>query len=140
MRTELSASRAGRMLEVFVYHEAKKSAKFDDVASSFDLIWGKDYRKNELDCVITKGFCTAVIECKAMYELTQEIYHNFAEVSRNFGINAKRIFITDMGGHEDSRNNQRCREFGQQLHIETIYRPADLHDIVRALMNILTAG
>ena len=137
-------TKAGRMLEVFVYHEAKKSPKFSDVASSYSFVWGEEHENNEFDCVITRGFCTFIIECKACYELDAAMYRKFARVSRNFGVNAKRILVADLGGHEESANNIQCRndglntklDDGTSVQIDTVY--SELQDIVQVLMRSIS--
>ena len=130
-------TKAGKILEVYVYHEAKKSAKFDDVTSGFTLKHGGEQKKNEIDCVITKGFNTLLIECKACYELEDDWYKKFAKLTEYIGINTRKIFIVDLRGHENSEKNRERIEYGKTLGIDTIYKPDQIENIVDTLLNKL---
>lgn len=126
---------AGRMLEVFIYHEVKKSSKIDDVKSSLDCWWSENPNdKNELDCVITKGFKTIIIECKARYRLDTQAYDDFDVSSKKFGgVNTKRVLVSDYGGHMNDLENVFSRNYGLNNGIATIFEPAEIQNIVKTL-------
>ena len=60
---------AGKMLEVYTYHKVKELGRFDDVVSSFEIDWEGTDVKSEFDCILTKGFRTLFVECKARLDI-----------------------------------------------------------------------
>lgn len=86
---------ACKMLEVYTYHKAKELGKFDDVVSSFEIDWEETDVKSEFDCILTKGFRTLFVECKAREDIKQYFYYKIAELKDRFGINATTVLIAD---------------------------------------------
>lgn len=99
----------GYILEIFLYHQLKKSGKFDDVANSFEINWGRYFSpKSEIDIVAVKGLASAIIECKAQTQLSSSFYktHDARRKKERkkstgeseyfyFGVNASYILVTD---------------------------------------------
>lgn len=121
---------AGRMLEVFVYHKAREFSGFSDVVSSFET--NRDGQAlHEYDLVITKGFQTLIVECKAQNNITNKIYTDFVDHTQNFGVNVKRVLVTD------GRVSGDCIKYGHRKEIETIYSPDEIENIGEVLLNYI---
>ena len=67
-------TKAGEIVEIFVYCEALKTG-FDDIRKGFGFSWYGSRVENELDIVLTKGFCSMIIEVKAVEKLDMNYYH-----------------------------------------------------------------
>ncbi len=137
---------AGKMLEVYVYHKAKELGKFDDVESGYEVEWGgrKDRDeyplKNEMDCILTKGFRSLVVECKARTNLEQEFYQQVGTLAGKFGINTKAVLIADTQEkdfYDNVANNKMQRERGEEYGILTIWRPEEIDDIGNMLLAVI---
>ncbi len=107
----------GRILEVYVYHKLKKCGYFDDIRSSFEINWENNFSKNEFDCIVTKGFSTVFIECKATGELSLDYYTKLFALSNTFGINMTAVIIADC---IDNEENEQLIEHGEDFNIITI--------------------
>ncbi len=128
---------AGRILEVYTYYQLKATGYFDDIISSHEINWEGTDVTNELDCVLTKGFRSVFIECKATARLEQEFYMKLASLTSQFGINATPVLIADTREREAgiyTENNATQRLRGEQLGIITI---SDMKDIGKTLISIL---
>ena len=120
---------AGRMLEVFVYHKAREFSGFSDVVSSFET--NRDGQAiHEYDLIITKGFQTLIVECKAK-DITNDIYTKFIDRTNNLGINVKRVLVTDGEVSDD------CIEYGHLQGVETIYSLEEIENIGEVLLNYI---
>lgn len=91
---------AGAILEVYAYFCALETGYFDDLACSYTFYWGDhhipdSHRKNELDLVLTKGFRSMLVECKARKALEQDFYHKLNSLADLFGINARKVMIAN---------------------------------------------
>ena len=131
---------AGKMLEVFIYHKVRESGRFDDVTSSYELYWGGSDVSNEFDCVITSGFRTVFIECKARKNLNQDNYFKIKELKDQFGINAQAVLIADtedQGGDSVSGPNKQEFKRGKMLDVVTVHRLEDIENIGETLQKII---
>ena len=131
---------AGRMLEVYVYHKAKETGQFDDVVSGLELEWKQAGAANEFDCVLTLGFTSLFVECKARAELDQEFYYKISELTRRFGINARAVLVADTREcrfYDSAARNQTQRERGAQMGVITIWDQKEIDDIGNTLLRVI---
>lgn len=96
----------GELLENYIFYEAARTGYFDDVASGFEFTyepWTKnELVKNEVDCIMTKGFKTIVVEAKARADIDQNTIHKLCNVANDIGVNTRKVLvITD---HANNRN------------------------------------
>lgn len=114
---------AGEILEVYAYYDVLKTGYFDDVASGYEFCWESGGVKNELDLVLTKGFRSIIVECKAVVELKLDYYHKLHSIADQFGIGTTKVLLGNTYAHSNAVTNdlnamQRSR--GKQLSIQTI--------------------
>ncbi len=131
---------AGEILEVYTYYEALKTGYFDDVACGYEFKWEDDKVKNELDLVLTKGFKSIIVECKAVVKLEIGIYEKLFCIAEHFGIGTTKVLVGNTYKHRDavalvSNDIQRSR--GNQLNIITISDEEDIMNIGEKLKNIM---
>ena len=134
----------GNLLEVYLYHQLSRSyMMFDDIVNSFEINWENSYAdKNELDLVVTKGFRSAVIECKArkpelvFYQtLTQIISGTEQHPHRRFGINATPVIVCNANISNGDKDIIRLgyEEYG----VITIYKENELQNFAETVRKIL---
>lgn len=131
---------AGKMLEVYTYHKAKELGEFDDVVSSFEIDWKNTNVKNEFDCILTKGFRTLFVECKAKPDLAQDFYFKIACLAEQFGINATAVLIADTqekSFYDNAVINTMQRKRGNMMDVITIWEPAEIGNIGHTLLKII---
>ncbi len=131
----------GRVLEIFVYHSLIASGLFDDVSCGCEISWADSDARNEFDCLVTKGFQTVFIECKARRELDQNFYYKLNELTRQFGVNARAVLIADTrekGWEEFAQVNETQRQRGEMLNIATIWRADEINNIASTLHKLLS--
>ena len=130
---------AGKMLEVYVYHKIKELGDFDDVVSGYEIDWeGKDM-KSELDCILTKGFQSLFIECKARPDLDQGFYFKLASLAKQFGINPTAVIIADTQGNKagDYKDTNAIQiDRGEMMNVVTIWKPKEIDDIGQTLLKV----
>lgn len=135
---------AGNLLEVYLYHQPSRSyTLFDDIVNSFEINWENSYSaKNELDLVVTKGFRSAVIECKArkpdlkFYQtLTQIIRGTEEHPHRRFGINTIPVIACDaiIGSKDMDAIRLGYEEYG----VITVYQKDELQNFAETVRRIL---
>lgn len=131
---------AGEILEVYAYYDVLKTGYFDDVASSYEFNWESGGVKNELDLVLTKGFRSIIVECKAVVELKLDYYHKLHSIADQFGIGTTKVLL----GNTYARSNvvandlntmQRSR--GTQLSIKTISSEDQILNIGQTLVKLM---
>lgn len=127
-------TKAGEILEIYVYYEALKTGYFDDVASGYEFQWEYGNVENELDCVLTKGFRSLMVECKAKSKLDQESYHKFNNLAEQFGIACTKVFIANTA---DMASNEVHSIRGEQMNIITISSSKDIMNIGNVLVRIM---
>lgn len=130
----------GKMLEVYVYHKIIETRAFDDVVSNLIVNW--EGTENEFDCVLTKGFNSVFIECKAKSKIEQDHYYKLKELSEYFGINPTAVLIADTEDYDKkwySANNDVQEKRGKALNVITIRNKEDIENIgeviVKKIMN-----
>ena len=132
---------AGKMLEVYTYHKAKETGQFDDVVSSFEIEWeGTEDLRNEFDCILTKGFRSLFVECKARTDIEQGFYFKIAELARQFGVNATAVLIADTQEKESSGTaslNEMQRKRGNMMNVITIWKKEEIEEIGQTLRQII---
>lgn len=131
---------AGEILEVYAYYDVLKTGYFDDVASGYEFSWESDGVKNELDLVLTKGFRSIIVECKAVVELKLDYYHKLHSIADQFGIGTTKVLL----GNTYARSNAVVNELntmqrsrGSQLHIKTISSEDRIINIGQTLKNLM---
>lgn len=120
----------GRILELYVYYKALEQNYFDDVASSCEIVWNKDNITNELDVILTKGFKTLIVECKAREQLEQDFYYKLAQLNQRFGINSIPVLVADtieLPWYDNSVNEMQ-RNRGNELGIKTLYAANEINE------------
>jgi len=130
----------GKMLEVYVYHKIKELGRFDDVVSSCEVNIEDTEVKNEYDTIITKGFRSLFVECKAVGELEQKYYNKLAALAQKYGINATAVLIADTQekpNYDSVEINEAQRKRGGFFEIITIFKPEEIKDIGNTLLKIL---
>lgn len=131
---------AGKMLEVYTYHKVKESGKFDDVVSGYEVNWENSDVKSEFDCILTKGFRSLFVECKARSVIDQNFYHKLKDLAEKFGINATAVLIADTREkdfYDSAAVNDMQRERGRMLNVVTIWDSAEIGDIGYTLLRII---
>lgn len=130
---------AGRVLELFVYYKAIENGGFDDVANSVEVVWNNNNVGNEFDIILTKGFRSLIVECKAQTQLKQEVYYKLDSLNRRFGINSIPIIIADTIENPNFNNsaNDIQRSRGNEIGIKTIYENKDISNIGNTLKSLL---
>lgn len=123
----------GRILELYVYYKALEQNYFDDAASGCEIIWNNDNVSNEFDVVLTKGFKSLLIECKARTQLEQDFYYKLAQLNQRFGINAVPVLVADTiePSWYDNSVNEQQRSRGNELGIKTIYENNDINETAK---------
>ena len=131
---------AGKMLEVYTYHKAKELGKFDDVVSSFEIDWEDTEVKSEFDCILTKGFRTLFVECKARSDIEQEFYFKLSSLAEQFGINATAVLIADTqerSFYDNAPVNAMQRKRGSMMDVVTIWKPDEISNIGHTLLKVI---
>lgn len=132
-------TKAGELLEVYTYFEACKTGYFDDVVSGYEFKWETGGVQNELDCVLTKGFCSMIVECKARSVLSQDFYYKLDSLAGRFGIGTKKVLIANTyrkGAYFEDKNEQQ-RTRGSQMDIITVSGEAAIRNIGQTLQKIM---
>ena len=121
---------AGRILEIYVYHEVKKHGQFDDAIMSFEPHWNNEL-KNEFDLVLSKNFRMMIVECKAKKSIKQETYYKLRCLADKFALNPIVVLVTDSAVIDVHKMR------GDMLQIVTIDLKAieRIGDFLRELMN-----
>lgn len=131
---------AGEILEVYTYYDIKKQGYFDDIACSFEFLWESGDITNELDCVLTRGFRSIIVECKSKRELDQDYYYKLSAIADQFGLGTKKVLIAntyDISNAGVVAENALNRTRGKQLGIITISDPKEIRNIGATLRSIL---
>lgn len=129
---------AGRALEIYIYHRLQKSG-FDDIVSGYEIIWEDSSVKSELDCILTSGFRSVWIECKAQDKISQDCYYKLSCLTKQFGVNAVPVLIADTHERDDRDNsaNETQRERGKMMGVYTIFDREEINNIDKTLKRIL---
>lgn len=136
-------STAGKMLEVYTYHKIKELGRFDDVVSSFEIDWEGTDVKSEFDCILTKGFQTLFVECKARTDIEQEFYFKLASLADQFGINATAVLIADTrekSFYDNAPVNAMERRRGRKMNVVTIWKSDEINNIGHTLLKVINGN
>ncbi len=137
---------AGAILEIYTFYQVLKTGYFDDVAVGYEFCWEDAEVKNELDLVLTKGFRSIFVECKAVAKLDLNYYHKLHSIAENFGIGTIKILVGNIyhQSNEKFQNtndvNKLQRRRGSQLHVYTIWKQADIENIGAKLQEFMENG
>ena len=131
---------AGKMLEIYIYHSVKELGKFDDVVSGYEIDWEGTDAKNEMDCIITKGFRALFVEVKARQDIEQGFYFKLEKLTDKFGVNPIAVLVADTQekpfyDHAQVNNIQRTR--GKMMDVVTIWREDEIQNIGETLLSVL---
>ncbi|MDO5308800.1 MAG: hypothetical protein Q4G03_04840 [Planctomycetia bacterium] len=133
----------GKALELYTYHRAANEVEFDDVACSFTLNLSEDCDlRNEIDCVVTKGFKALFVECKARPRIEQDFYRKIHDLATRYGVNARAALVIDSQAPEEKypdleEQNDSQRQRGVLMGVETIYLREDIDNIGAKLLEII---
>lgn len=134
-------TKGGRMLEVYLYHKVRESGMFDDVMSGFEIEWeDTPENKNEFDCILTKGFQTIFVECKAVRMMEQDYYYKLKVLAEQFGINVIMVMLQETqekNYHETAKLNKNQEERGKKLNIITVRKREEIEHIDETLLRIV---
>ena len=130
-------STGGNLFELYVYYSLLVSGCFDEIATGVEVDCNNV--KNEIDIVLTKGYSSAIIECKAMSTLDVEFYYKLFVINNAFGINSVPIIIGDTNETEteQAERNKFIRIRGDADGIKTIYNHNDIKQVSEVVNNIL---
>lgn len=130
---------AGRVLELYVYYKAIENGGFDEIANSVEVIWNDDNVENEFDIILTKGFRSLIVECKAQTQLKQDFYYKLDSLNRRFGINSIPIVVADTNENPsyDNSANDIQRSRGNDIGIKTVYSNGEIANIGNTLKSFL---
>lgn len=133
-------TKGGRMLEVYVYHKVRESGLFDDIMSGFEIEWeDNSENKNEFDCILTKGFQTVFVECKAVRMMEQDYYYKLKVLAEQFGINVIMVMLRETqeeSYHDTAKLNRNQEERGKKLNIITVRKREEIEHIDETLLKI----
>lgn len=130
---------AGEILEIYTYYSVLKSGYFDDVVTGYTFRWSEDDLQNELDLVLTKGFRSMIVECKAVTTLKADYYHKLDSLVNRFGIGAVQVMVGNTYDNDLSQKevNQLQKKRGFELGIHTITDRSDILNIGQILAEIM---
>lgn len=133
---------AGEILEVYAYYDVLKTGYFDDVACGYEFSWESGGVKNELDLVLTKGFRSIIVECKAVKDLKQDYYLKLDSIAEKFGIGTTKVLLGNtyvQSNNESNEQNTMQRNRGSQLNITTISDEGQIRNIGQTLKELMEA-
>lgn len=132
--------KSGNILEIHIYYQLLKNGDFDDVATN--VVAQGDGFKNEFDVIITKGFKTILIECKAVKSLEQDFYFKLSSLAKHYGVNNIPVIISTEHGDAKVFDivNQENESRGDALGVVTISKKEDVTDINKTIVKILKEG
>ena len=128
-------AKAGDLLESYVYFEAVRTGWFDDVQGAFKFKWECDDVVNELDCILTKGFRSVLVECKSTKEVKESFYLTLDSLADHFGIGYKKVLIVLSDMANGPYSNYVLR--GQMMDVITISTKEELKNIGKILKYIM---
>lgn len=128
----------GFLLEMYVYYKVLSTGYFDEVYSGAEITVNKNI-SNEFDLLLVKGYKSLVVEIKARTELNQDIYHKLANLTKQYGINATPVLISDTIEKEkyDNSINEMQRNRGDEYGIITIHKFEDIKNIGKELIEVM---
>ena len=136
---------AGEILEIYAYYSVLESGYFDDVVTGYTFSWADNDLKNELDLVLTKGFRSMIVECKAVPMLNADYYYKLDSLVQKFGIGTLRVLVGNTYDDHTARNasqhvvNRYQKKRGDAMEIETITERDEILNIGQVLANRMEA-
>ena len=127
-------TKGGEILEIYSYYQVCETDYFDEVACGYRFRWNGDIN-NELDLVLTKGFSSIIVECKARTKLDQNFYFKLNSLVDIFGIGTKKVLLTTAKTNEG--DNKMQSERGTMMGIATISEIDDIQKISERLYKLL---
>ena len=128
-------SKAGEILEIYVYFEACAIGWFDDVQSGYQFRWEFGEVSNEMDCVLTHGYRSLLVECKSTRDGSEDFYLTLDSLADHFGIGYKKVLIMVTDTTTEQYRNFKSR--GEQMDIITISGRQELDRIGQRLREIM---
>ena len=124
----------GNILELYAYREVLSCGLFDDVKTGITVVADNGLDECEFDLVMTKGFKSYIIECKARNHVYNNMYNTLSGMALAYGINCNPIILADMAYLPDG-NNMDIINAGMEIYkIKTIYI---VDTLIKMLKNIL---
>ena len=94
--------KAGNILELYIWEEARKTYFFDDVQANFSFIW-KENVSNELDVVLTHGASSLIISAKTG-AMNKEHLYEIGLLTSRFSVNSIPVIVYSSDkAYEDRR-------------------------------------
>lgn len=131
-------AKSGNILEVYTYFEACKQEWFDDIQTGYQFEWEKDNVINELDCVLTKGYQSIILECKSVASPSEQYYLTLDSLANRYGINCKKVLV--MVTDTKNLNYENYVSRGNQMGIVTYSTQSDIENIGERLKDLLMAN
>lgn len=128
-------TKAGDILEIYTYFTVCEQGWFDEVACGYRFRWEEEKINNELDLVLTKGFQSLIVECKARSKLDQNFYFKLNSLVDMFGIGAHKVLLTT--AKTDDGDNKMQQERGNMMGITTISEIDDIQEIAERFRELL---
>lgn len=128
-------TKAGEILEIYTYFKVCEQGWFDEVACGYCFRWEDEKISNELDLVLTKGFQSLIVECKARSKLDQNFYFKLNSLVDMFGIGAHKILLTT--AKTDDGDNRMQQERGNMMGITTISDIQDIEEIAEKFKELV---
>lgn len=85
-------SKAGNMLEFFIYNEARKTGCFDDIQPNFTFAWKEEDVSNELDLILTAGFKNLFVSAKSGTWKKEQLYE-IKYLTDRFSVNSIPVIV-----------------------------------------------
>ena len=136
---------AGEILEIYAYYSVLESGYFDDVVTGYTFKWADNDLKNELDLVLTKGFRSMIVECKAVPMLNADYYYKLDSLVQKFGIGTIRVLVGNTYDDHTAKNasqhvvNQYQKKRGDAMGIDTITERDEILNIGQVLADRMEA-
>lgn len=122
---------SGRILEIYIYHSMLDSGLFSDVVSVYNLDRREATVKQKLDCIVTSGFRSLIIECKTHPQMRENFYNDFSCFAENFGINSLAVIVFDTPETEKISTDNQCEN------LITVSNPDEIEKIADTLNKII---
>lgn len=128
-------TKAGSILEICIYFEVCRLGYFDDVSCGYEFRWTEGNIRNEFDLVLTKGFQSVIVECKATREIKQDYYFKLNSLADLFGINTYQVLLTNR--ETDKGDNKLQKRRGTLMGVVTITETDDISEMARKLVDLV---
>ena len=121
--------KAGKLYEIYIYYLLKESLLFDDIENDVTVSCNGNPFTSEIDIILTKGYDSLFVECKATTDLINEYYEKLNNIVNRYGNQTKAVIITD------SLEKKKDCPYG----IQTFNR-GELDNIAAKLLKIMKEG